>query len=148
MLLNMLLLTESLTRAAIPMLLETKLARSKEDHSRSVDIKATVNALVLPVNLTTAPSQLLLTPPTGAPTEVEFLATAEPASTMLSLPSVLLAVTGKSRTLGEQDGENLVLSDYQELETPVEFAPTQPYTQIDLTNQLSLNIIYKHIKSQ
>ena len=73
------------------------------------------------VESTTHLFQSPLTPLSGAATDPESSTPVEPASTMQFFWSELLVETGKSRTLGEQDGEKQDTSDLP-LETLVEFA--------------------------
>ena len=63
-------------------------------------------------------------PLTGVHINQEFSTTVLPQSITLSFWSVLLEVAGKSKTLGESDGENKVLSDLLEV-TLVVSAPMQ-----------------------
>ena len=72
---------------------------------------------------TPTPSQLLLMLPTGAPTELVSSIAAEPLSTTPSCWSVSSVDPGKSRTLGELDGERLDTSDLLEVTLAVS-APT------------------------
>ena len=134
MLLNTLLPTESLTNLAIHTSLETKVARSKEEASRSMDTTVIVNVLALPHKSKILPSQSLLMLLTGVHTEVEHSATAEAASTMPSFWSVLSEETGRSRTLGEQAGVRVDTSDLQVPEALAESVFTQVFTQNDLTH--------------
>ena len=60
-------------------------------------------------------SQLLLMLPTGVPTGLVSSITVEPQSIMPSCWSVLSVVPGKSRTLGELDGEKQASSDLLEV---------------------------------
>jgi hypothetical protein len=73
--------TESPLRVPIPTPLEIKLARPKEEPTRSPDTPATVDAMDFQAKSTTPPSQLPLMPPTGAPTDPECSTTALPEST-------------------------------------------------------------------
>jgi len=91
-------------------------------------------AMILQMQFNPELSQLLLMPPIGQLTEVEFSATVEQVLTMVLLSLELKMETGGSRTAGEEVGENLDSSDLQ-LETPVVFATWQ------YSHSLDLNII-------
>ena len=113
-----------LVKVHIPMLLEIKLARLKVEASKYLHKALLADAMVLPTVLTLLQFQLLLMPSIGALINQESSLTVEAALTMPSFLLVLLVETGRSRTLGELDGEKVDSSDWV-LETLVEFAHMQ-----------------------
>jgi len=97
----------------IPMLEKIKHARDKTELTESPNsltlLKETVVhwKLLLPQD----PSPSLLMLPTGNSTPAEFSATALPHLTTVSFSSELPPPTGRSETLGDPPGENLVTLD-------------------------------------
>jgi hypothetical protein len=97
--------------------------------------------MVLAVLLMVNQSQSLLMPPIGVHTGVEYSTIVLPQSTTLSSWSVLLEVPGKSRTLGELDGENKV-----SLDLPLETLVVSAHMLVSLLTDYSVsNRIYNHI---
>ena len=139
--LTMLKITVSPQKAHIPMLAKIKHAEQTVDHSRSPVMLHTQAAMVLAVLLMENQSQSLLMPPIGVHTRVEYSTIVVPQSTMLSSWSVLLEVPGKSRTLGELDGENKV-----SLDLPLETLVVSAHMLVSLLTDYSVsNRIYNHI---
>ena len=114
-----------------PMSPETKPARSKVDLPELVDTPVLVDAMASLTPSTLLPFQSPSMPPTGADTPLEFSATAEPTSTTPFSWWVWPEETGRSRTLGEQDGESQDISDLP-VETLAVFARWLVSSQTDL----------------
>jgi hypothetical protein len=74
---------------------------------------------------------LLLMPQSGLPTDLVFWAAAEPLLTTESFWSVKLMTFGESRTLGEQLGERVAISDLPK-ETPALCAVILPIPPSDV----------------
>lgn len=95
------------------MLVEIKPARPRVEVSELMAIQATLDAMVCKVASPVALFQLPLTQATGVLTGPESSPTVLPILTTLSCLSVKLVAPGRSRTLGDKDGENLDTLDWQ-----------------------------------
>ena len=129
-------LTVSPLKVLTPMLLKIKPAKLKEDLSKLLDTQATVDATDWPVESTLTLFQLLLMLPTGVLTSLESSITARPALTTQYCWLVSSVDPGKSRTLGELDGERLDTSDLLE-ETLAVSAPTLVSILVDSPYHIS-----------